>query len=54
MQDDKAIIEEVLQGNKEAYAHIIDIYNEKIVFIIRKNWEIRKTFKISPWKRTLR
>ncbi|MFS0557975.1 RNA polymerase sigma factor [Brevibacillus sp. 179-C9.3 HS] len=36
MQDDKAIIEEVLQGNKEAYAHIIDKYHEKIVFIIHK------------------
>lgn len=36
MQDDKAIIEEVLQGNKEAYAGIIDKYHEKIVIIIQK------------------
>ncbi|GEM_PF-4455064 len=37
MQDDKRIIEQVLQGNKEAYAELIDRYQTKIFFILKKN-----------------
>ncbi|AKF93387.1 sigma-70 family RNA polymerase sigma factor [Brevibacillus laterosporus] len=36
MQDDKKIIEQVLQGNKEAYAELIDRYQTKVFFILKK------------------
>ncbi|ATO48295.1 sigma factor [Brevibacillus laterosporus] len=36
MQDDKRIIEQVLQGNKEAYAELIDRYQTKVFFILKK------------------
>jgi RNA polymerase sigma factor (sigma-70 family) len=36
MQDDRLIIEEVLQGNKEAYSQIIQKYNKKIRLLVRK------------------
>jgi len=36
MQDDRVIVEEVLQGNKEAYTQIIQKYNKRIRLLIRK------------------
>ncbi|MBG9941221.1 sigma-70 family RNA polymerase sigma factor [Brevibacillus formosus] len=36
MQDDRLIIEEVLQGNKEAYSQIIQKYNKRVRLLIRK------------------
>ncbi|CAM5780858.1 MULTISPECIES: RNA polymerase sigma factor [Brevibacillus] len=36
MQDDKMIVDEVLRGNKEAFAQIIQKYNRRITLLIRK------------------
>ncbi|USG65047.1 sigma-70 family RNA polymerase sigma factor [Brevibacillus ruminantium] len=36
MQDDKMIVDEVLNGNKEAYAQIIQTYHKRIRLLIRK------------------
>lgn len=36
MQDDKTLIEQVLKGNKEEYAELINRYQSKVFFILKK------------------
>ncbi|MEJ8548476.1 RNA polymerase sigma factor [Brevibacillus borstelensis] len=36
MQDDQAVIEQVLQGDKEAYAQLIDKYKGKVLSLVRR------------------
>ena len=37
-QDDQSIVEKVLNGNKQAYAHIVPRYQNKLYGLFRDRW----------------